>query len=85
MTPASRRVDFVFMAAENRKLSRRATALVWLVGVAIVIGTLIVLEQIAILYVLATISLVGLLLVVAFSDLENVGRENIQGFVSEEE
>ncbi len=59
-------------------------ALVWLLGVGIVIGTLIYLEQIAILYVLATISLVALLLIVAFADLENVGRENIEGFVTEE-
>ncbi len=59
-------------------------ALIWLVGVGVVIGTLIRLEQIAILYVLATISLVGLLLIVAFADLENVGRENIDGFVTEE-
>lgn len=73
-----------FMAATNRKLSRRATALLWLLGVAIVIGTLIYLEQIAILYVIATISLVALLLIVAFSDLENVGRENLEGFISEE-
>ena len=72
------------MAENQRKLSRRTTALVWLVGVAIVIGTLIYLEQIAILYVLATIGLVALLLVVAFADLENVGRENIEGFVSEQ-
>lgn len=74
----------VFMTTEQRKIGRRATALLWLLGIAIVVGTLIYLEQIAILYVLATISLVGLLLVVAFSDLENVGRENIQGFISEE-
>ena len=60
------------------------TALLWLVGVAIVIGTLIALEQIAILYVLATIGLVALLLIVAFADLENVGRENIEGFVSDQ-
>ena len=60
------------------------TALLWLLGVAIVIGTLIYLEQIAILYVLATIGLVALLLVVAFSDLERVGRENIEGFISEQ-
>jgi hypothetical protein len=72
------------MTTEQRKIGRRATALLWLLGIAIVIGTLIYLEQIAILYVLATITLVGLLLVVAFSDLENVGRENIQGFISEE-
>lgn len=56
----------------------------WLVGVSIVIGTLIYLEQIAILYVLATISLVSILLVVAFADLENVGRENLEGFIQEQ-
>ena len=70
------------MAAKQRKLSRRSTALIWLIGVAIVIGTLIYLEQISILYVLATLSLVGLLLIVAFADLENVGRENIEGLNS---
>ena len=72
------------MTAKHGKLSRRSTALIWLIGVAIVIGTLIYLEQIAILYVLATMSLVSLLIVVAFSDLENVGRENIEGFNSEQ-
>lgn len=71
------------MADNSRKWSRRSIALVWLLGVAVVIGTLIYLEQIAILYVVATISLVVLLLVVAFSDLENVGRENIEGFVTD--
>ena len=78
------RRSFFFMAVKQTKLNRRTTALLWLVGVAIVIGTLIYLEQIAILYVLATISLVALLLIVAFADLENVGRENIEGFIAEE-
>lgn len=59
------------------------TALLWLTGVAVVIGVLIYLEQIAILYVLATISLVAILLIVAFADLEHVDRENIEGFISE--
>jgi heme A synthase len=77
--------SFDFMAANGKKLSRRSTALLWLLGVSIVIGTLIYLEQIAILYVLATVSLVGLLLVVAFSNLENVGRENIEGFIGQKE
>ena len=72
------------MAAKKSRFSRRTTALLWLVGVGIVIGTLIYLEQIAVLYVLATITLVALLLGVAFSDLENVGRENVEGFASEE-
>ncbi|MEP7147643.1 MAG: hypothetical protein ABI857_02000 [Acidobacteriota bacterium] len=72
------------MAAKQSKLSRRMMALLWLFVVAIVIGTLIYLEQIAILYVLATISLVVLLVIVAFSDLESVGREDIEGFITEE-
>ena len=72
------------MEAKPRRFSRRLTALLWLMAVAIVIGTLIYLEQIAILYVLATISLVSILLVVAFADLENVGRENIEGFIEEQ-
>lgn len=74
----------LFMTAKQGKLSRRSTALVWLISVAIVIGTLIYLEQIAILYVLATMSLVALLLIVAFSDLENVGRENIESFSADQ-
>ena len=62
--------------AENKKLSRRTSILLSLGTVAIVIGTLIYLEQIAILYVLATIALVALLLIVSFSDLETVGRDD---------
>ena len=65
----------LFMTAKQGKISRRSTALIWLIGVAIVIGTLIYLEQIAILYVLATMSLVALLLIVAFADLENFSSE----------
>jgi len=72
------------MTAKQGKLGRRSIALIWLIAVAVVIGTLIYLEQIAILYVLATMSLVALLLVVAFSDLENVGRENLENFSSEQ-
>ena len=71
------------MAEKQSRLSRRMTALLWLAGVAVVIGVLIYLEQIAILYVLATISLVAILLIVAFADLEHVDRENIEGFISE--
>ncbi|HSI87818.1 MAG TPA: hypothetical protein VK918_02100 [Pyrinomonadaceae bacterium] len=66
-------------------MSRRTAALLWLVLVGIVIGFLIYIEQIAILYLLATISLVVLLLVVAFSDLENIDREDLQGLVQPRE
>lgn len=72
------------MIGKQSKYSRRAIALFWLALVTIVIGVLIYLEQIALLYVLATLSLVILLLVVGFADLERVGRENIEGFAGKE-
>lgn len=63
--------------AVNSKYSRRTIALFWLLVVAVVVGVLLYLEQIAVLYVLATLSLVVLLLVVGFADLEKVGREEV--------
>ncbi len=72
------------MTGKQSKYSRRMIALFWLALVTIIIGVLIYLEQIALLYVLATLALVILLLIVGFADLEKVGRENIEGFVNEE-
>ena len=66
------------MSNLSGRFSRRTIALFWMALVAVVVGVLIYLEQIAILYVLATIALVALLLVVAFADLEKVGRENLE-------
>lgn len=66
------------MVENNRGYSRRTTALFWFLLVGIVIGILIYLEQIALLYVIATLGLVILLLIVGFADLEKVGRENIE-------
>ncbi len=66
------------MTQPKKKMSRRASILLWLGTVGIVIGLLIYFEQIAILYVLATIALVVLLTVVSLSDLEGVDRENMQ-------
>lgn len=71
------------MKNQQQKFSRRMVALFWLALVAVVIGTLIYLEQIAILYVLATVSLVLLLLIVAFADLEAVGTDSLEGFARE--
>jgi hypothetical protein len=73
------------MLQKQSKFSRRTVALFWLVLVGIVIGALIAWEQIAILYVLATLFLVILLLIVAFADLENVGRDNMSGASPENE
>ncbi|MCB1024923.1 MAG: hypothetical protein KDB79_11060 [Acidobacteria bacterium] len=73
------------MDKKQPRFSRRTSALLWLTAVAIVIGVIIYLEQIALLYVLATVSLVVLLLVVGFSDLKSVDRANIQGFSAGDE
>ena len=73
------------MAEKTTKYSRRTIALFGLFIVGILIAVLVAYQQIAILYVLATISLVALLLTVAFADLEKVGRENADGFAPRNE
>jgi hypothetical protein len=73
------------MAEKIGKYSRRTIALFGLFIVGILIAILVAYQQIAFLYVLATISLVGLLLTVAFADLEKVGRENVEGFAPRNE
>ena len=70
------------MLKTNKKLSQRTLALIWMLLVAIVIGILIAYEQISILYVLATLSLVTLLLIVGFADLEGVSRTDSDGLES---
>lgn len=70
------------MEQKQQRFSRRTIALLWCLAVGVVIGVLIYLEQIALLYVLATVSLVVLLLIVGFADLEKVGRENFQDFAA---
>ncbi|PYS86967.1 MAG: hypothetical protein DMF62_13960 [Acidobacteria bacterium] len=67
------------MALFGRKFGRRTIALFWCGVVVIVTGVLIYLELIPVLYVLATLSLVVLLLIVAFADLEKVGRDVVDG------
>jgi hypothetical protein len=72
------------MARLTERYSRRSIALFWLAIVSIVIFSLIYFEQIAVLYILATVSLAVLLLIVAFADLERVSREKIEGFAKSE-
>ena len=64
------------MAKEKKTLTPRRLALLWMFVTAIVIGLLIAYEQISILYVLATLAIVVLLLLVGFSDLEELSRRN---------
>jgi hypothetical protein len=63
-----------------KRFSRRTIALFWLIVVGALITTLLAFEQIAILYVLATVTLVVLLLTVAHSNLEDVDRDSVEGF-----
>lgn len=71
------------MANKTKKFGRRTIALLWMLFVAIVIGALIAYEQISILYVLATLSIVVLLLIVGFADLEGVSRTDGESAGSE--
>lgn len=73
------------MSRLTDRYSRRTIALFCLAVVSIVVFTLIYFEQIAILYILTTLSLVVLLLVVGFADLEGVSREKIEGFAGKTE
>lgn len=66
------------MAEFLSKYSRRTVALFWVALLAIVVGILLYFEQVAVLYVLATIGLVALLAIVGTADLEKVGRENAE-------
>ena len=73
------------MSRITDRYSRRAIALFCLAVVSIIVFTLIYFEQIAVLYILTTISLAVLLLIVGFADLEGVSREKIEGFAGKPE
>ena len=68
---------------KKKKISGRMSALLALLVVGVVVGVLIAYEQIPLLYVIATLSIVTLLLVVGFSDLENVSRTDDENAGSE--
>ena len=71
------------MANFTKRYSSRTIALLLLAAVAVVIGILLYFEQIAVLYVLATVALVALMLTVALSNLEDVDRDAVDGFAPE--
>lgn len=60
----------------GRGFSRRKKAFGLMLLVIAGLAALLYFEQVALIYVLATFGLVVLLLVVAFADLEKVGRED---------
>lgn len=60
------------MEKTRKKFSRRTIALFWTLLVGIIVAVLIRMEQISVLYVLVTLSLVLLLFIVGFADLEKI-------------
>lgn len=73
------------MSEVKSKFGPGSKKLIISLGVISVVGTLIYFEQIALLYVLATLGLIALLLAVAFSDLEAVGSTEAESGQSEAE
>lgn len=63
-------------AAASARKSRRRKTLLWTVAVIAVVVTLLVYEQIALLYVLSTFSVVALLIVVGWSNIEGARAIN---------
>ena len=63
------------MANNQKKFSRRSVALFWCLLTGIAISLFIYFDQIAFLYVLATLAITVLLLIVASADLEHIGRD----------
>jgi hypothetical protein len=61
-------------AAADARRRRRMMTLLWIVGVAALVTGLIYKEQIALLYILATVSVTVLLVVVAMADLDGARR-----------
>lgn len=53
--------------AETRRTSPRRTGLIWSVLVVVAVAVLLLTEQVALLYVVATLSVSALLIVVAFA------------------
>ncbi|HEY0171690.1 MAG TPA: hypothetical protein VGB98_11765 [Pyrinomonadaceae bacterium] len=57
---------------------RRRRGLIWGFSAVAFVAALLYLEQAALLYVLSTIVVCGLLIVVAFSDLEGRNKESVE-------
>ncbi|HSK64482.1 MAG TPA: hypothetical protein VK893_11590 [Pyrinomonadaceae bacterium] len=62
------------LAGDRRR--RKMITFLWALGVAALVITLIYLEQTAILYILCTLGVTALLVIVAFSDLNQSGERS---------
>ena len=61
------------LAGDRRR--RKLIAVLWALGLAVLVITLIYLEQTAILYILCTLGVTALLVIVALADLAHHGEE----------
>ncbi|MCA1629604.1 MAG: hypothetical protein LC785_09205 [Acidobacteria bacterium] len=62
-------------AAAAARKRRRMVTLLWIVGIGALVTALIYKEQIALLYILATVSVTALLVIVALADLDGARRD----------
>jgi hypothetical protein len=58
----------------GKRLSSRAVTWLWIIGVSLIVFALLYWEQVALLYVLATLGVSGLLVVVGLSDLSHARK-----------
>ena len=65
-------------AAEGVRKKRRRNSILWSVAAIAVIVVLLALEQVALLYLLATLGVAVLLIIVAFADLHGAPAEALQ-------
>lgn len=63
------------MARRNKIGGTRRRAVIWTGGAVVFVSAMLYWEQTALIYVFSTLAIAGLLLVVAFSDLEGRDRE----------
>ena len=73
------------MANTQKKYSRRTIAMFWGLLTIIVISLFIYFEQIAFLYVLATLAITALLLIVGAADLEHIKADGSDDFARKSE
>lgn len=67
----------------NTRRNRRSRGLLWGFAAVAFVAALLYWEQAELLYVLSTLAVCGLLVVVAFSDLESRGKESLEPALDE--
>ncbi|HZT60036.1 MAG TPA: hypothetical protein VFA21_15615 [Pyrinomonadaceae bacterium] len=65
-------------AADGMRRKRRRNSILWSVAAVVVIIVLLALEQVALLYLLATLGVAVLLIIVAFADLHGAPADALQ-------